>query len=487
MNATSDAPMRSAASPQISDAGTEACDAAPILFLFFCGALWLLLASLLALICSVKLHQPKLLAFDAMLTYGRLHAASDTALLYGFGIPAALASSLWLLCRQGRTHLAGPAIIGIGTLTWNLAVAGSIWGILRGAGTGYEALEIPHSLAPMLLVGYILIAISGIITFHNRQPEQLYPSQWFIVGALFWFAWIFSTAAMLLLFFPVRGVLQTVIDWWYENNLNTVFFGFAGLAPIFYFIPKLTRRPLHSYYLAAFAFWLLTLFGSLGGMINGSPLPSWMIGVSVVATVFTIIPIFAVAMNLYLTTREATCSGVSNPSLRFFVVALVSWIIAGVQQVVGSLPCVGRYTNFTWFTVAQHDLFHYGFFAMSVFGAAYYFIPRLADPNSDEPEGLWRQGWVTGHFWLTLIGVFVGYVSLLVAGIWQGTALNNASNTFVSVMASTLMAFRMSTLAPLLLLIGTLIFLLNFALLLKARCARCREHGCCGKSSKEAA
>jgi cytochrome c oxidase cbb3-type subunit I len=488
MNATTDAPTQSAASPQVTSAEIEASGAVPILLLFFGAAVWLLLATFLALICSVKFHAPSLLASHAMLTYGRLHAAADTALLYGFGVPAALASSLWLLCRQGRARLAGPAAAVIGALAWNTAVAGCLWGILRGAGTGYEALEIPHGLAPMLLFAYVLIGICGIITFHHRQPGMLYPSQWFVVGALFWFAWIFSTAAMLLLFFPVRGVLQASVDWWYENNLGAVFFGFAGLAPIFYFIPKLTRRPLHSHYLGAFAFWLLAWFGSCGGMINGAPLPSWIIGVSVVGTVFTIIPILAVAMNLYLTARDALPTVDCDPSLRFLGAALIFWIIAGVQQVVGALPSVGSLTNFTWFIVAQHDLFRYGFFAMAMFGAAYYIVPRLADPKSNAPEGLWREGWINAHFWLTLAGVFIGYVSLLVAGLWQGVALDNAGNSFISVMKSTLMALRMSTLAPLLLLVGTFIFLLNFTLLLKECCARCcREHGCCGKTSKEGA
>jgi cbb3-type cytochrome oxidase subunit 1 len=169
-------------------------------------------------------------------------------------------------------------------------------------------------------------------------------------------------------------------------------------------------------------------------------------------------------------------------------VALILWIVAGVQQVLGALPSISRYTSYTWFGVAQHDLFRYGFFAMAMFGTAYYCIPRLADSESTEPEGLWRQGWVSVHFWLTLVGVLIGYVALLIAGIWQGTALDSPGANFVSVMTSTLMPFRMSTLAPLLLLVGTLIFLLNFSLLLKERCARCwREHGCCGSSSKEAA
>jgi cytochrome c oxidase cbb3-type subunit 1 len=427
---------------------------------------------------------PSFLAADPMLTYGRLRAVSDTALLYGFGVPAALGSSLWLLCRVGRAKLAAPPVILVGALFWNLAVAGGIWGILRGGGTGYETLEMPGAVAPMLLASYILIGICAILTFHHRQPGPLYPSQWFVVGALFWFAWIFSTAAMLLLCSPVRGVLQATVNWWYENNFSSVFLGFAGLAPIFYFIPKLTGKPLHSFYLAGFGFWLLALFGSCGGIPDGAPLPSWIIGLSVVGTVFTIIPILSVAMNLCSATRSAMCLPDANPSLRFFCAALLFWIIAGLQQVLGALPSVARLTNFTWYTMAQHDLFRYGFFAMAMFGAAYYILPRLADPKSEAPDSLWCPHMVKTHFWLTFLGVSVGFVSLLVAGVWQGAALDNPLNSFVSVMKSTMMAIRMSTLELPLLFAGAVVFLLNFALRLKEYCCRCcREHSCCGKSA----
>ncbi len=95
-----------------------------------------------------------------------------------------------------------------------------------------------------------------------------------MIGALFWFAWIFSAAALLLLHSPVRGVLQASVDWWYQHNFSTVFLGFAGMASIFYFVPKLAGRPLHSRYQAAFAFWMLALAGSWGGIPEGSPLPS---------------------------------------------------------------------------------------------------------------------------------------------------------------------------------------------------------------------
>ena len=483
-----EAPTQSTASPQVSRTELEASGAVPLLLLFAGAAVWLLLGSALALLDSLKLHDPRLLASTPMMTYGRVYAAADTALLYGFGVPAALGVGLWLLCRLGRTRLAGPAVATLGALGWNAAVAAGLWAILRGGGTGYEVFEMPRAVAPLLLSSYVLMGICGVMTFRQRQAGPLYPSQWFVFGALFWFAWIFSTAALLLLGSPVRGVLQASVNWWYEHNLDTVFFGFAGLASIFYFIPKLSGRPLHSSYQAALAFWMLALAGSWGGIPGGAPLPGWLVGVSLVGTVLTVIPIAAVAVNLYLTARGALPVLEAGPSQRFTCAGLIFWVIAGAQQVAGALPPVGRLTDFTWFTAAQRDLFRHGFMAMTMFGAVYYIVPRLADAKSGAPDALWKGGLAKIHFWLTLAGVLIGYMALLVAGVWQGVVFQNPANSFVAVMKGSMMALRMSTLEPLLLTLGMIAFLLNFALLLRSCAARClRERAGGGRTGREGA
>jgi cytochrome c oxidase cbb3-type subunit 1 len=456
--------------------------------LFAGAAAWLLLGSLLALLDSIKLHSPGLLSSSPMLTYGRVHAAADTALLYGFGVPSALGVGLWLLCRLGRTRLTGPVVVTIGALGWNAAVAAGSWAILRGGGTGYEVFEMPGAVAPLLLASYVLIGICGVMTFHQRQPGPLYPSQWFVIGALFWFAWIFSTAALLLLGSPVRGVLQASVNWWYEHNFDTVFFGFAGLASIFYFIPKLSGRPLHSSYQAALAFWMLALAGSWGGIPGGAPLPGWLVGVSLVGTVLTIIPIAAVAVNLYLTAGDALPALEAGPCQRFTCAGLIFWVIAGAQQVAGALPPVGTLTDFTWFPTAQRDLFRWGFMAMTMFGAIYYIAPRLAGAKSNAPDALWKKSLTSLHFWLMLAGVLTGYIALLVAGVWQGVELQNPANSFVAVMKGSMVALRMSTLEPLFLTLGMIAFLLNFALLMKSRRARrLREELDVRKTGKEGA
>jgi cytochrome c oxidase cbb3-type subunit 1 len=435
----------------------------PLLGLFGSGVLWLFLGLIFALIASLKFHNPHFLAHEPYWTYGRVHAAHSTAVLYGFGVPAALGVGLWLLCRLGRAPLAGTGVVLLGIIFWNTAVAIGLIAILCGDSTGFESFEMPGYVGAILFVSYLLIALCGVLTFHRRAEGRLYPSQWFVLGSFFWFPWIFSTASMLLLCLPVRGVMQSSVAWWYAHNFSSIFLGFAGLASIFYFIPKLLARPLHSYYLAALAFWSLALFGSCGGIPGGAPLPSWIISLSVIGTVLTAAPLLAVAANFYQTVRRDLAALDAHPTLRFTYVGLIFWLIAGAQQIVGVLPNVGALTDYTWFPVAHWELFHYGFFALAMFGAIYYIVPRLLDPV--DPPG-WFSGLATLHFWFTFFGILISYIALIVGGVGQGYLLNNPRYSFAQVMRGTLMALRADTLGDLLIVIGTIFFLLNFALLL---------------------
>src|SRR5689334_4719747 len=95
---------------------------AGLLYLTAAGAGWLAIALALGFLNSLRLHDPTLLAGSAFLTYGRIQAAQDSALLYGFGVQAALGVGVWILSRLGRTPPAGPFVVLIGAIVWNLAV-----------------------------------------------------------------------------------------------------------------------------------------------------------------------------------------------------------------------------------------------------------------------------------------------------------------------------------------------------------------------------
>src|SRR2546425_13204806 len=131
------------ATPPVAPAEIDASCRVPVLVLFACAAVWLVTASVFALITSLKFHVPQFLADCPWFTYGRLQAMQMNALIYGFAAQAALGTSLWMISRLGRTRLVQPGCVVVGALLWNAGVKLGILGILIGDTTGYEWLEMP--------------------------------------------------------------------------------------------------------------------------------------------------------------------------------------------------------------------------------------------------------------------------------------------------------------------------------------------------------
>jgi cytochrome c oxidase cbb3-type subunit 1 len=443
--------------PLVPAALIDASCRLPLVVLFLSAAVWLVMASAFGLIASIKFHAPGFLANSAWLTYGRVRPAGVNLMLYGFCVQAGLGVALWMLARLGRTTLAAPWLVVVGALCWNLGLAIGILGILTGSSTGFENLEMPAYAAALIFLGYLMMVVWGVLTFHQRRERQLYATQWFLFAALFWFPWIYSTANLLLLRFRVRGMAQAVIAWWYSDNLLVVWLGLVGLAAVFYFLPKLTSRDLHSRYLALLAFWMLILFGSWGGIPASAPVPAWMPVSSAVATVLCVITVIAVALNVHCT-LEGKCSKLmGHPSLRFMGFGLVAFIVAGLASTVTALPEVSRVTQFSWFTPARELLNSYGFFAMVMFGAVYYIVPHLIRKEFPFPK------LVRAHFWTAAAGILLFVVPLTVGGIVQGLRLQHASIAFTDIAKGTLPFLRVSTVGDLLMALGHLMFLANLA------------------------
>ena len=427
----------------------------PLVVLFLSAGMWLLAASALGLIASIKFHAPGFLADYAWLTYGRVRPAGSDALLYGFSMQAGLGVALWMLARLGRTTLAAPWLVVVGALGWNLGVAAGLLGILTGGSTGFENLEMPAYAAALIFLGYLVIAVLGAITFHRRRERQLFVSQWFLLAALFWFPWVYSTANLLLLGFHVLGMAQAVIAWWYSDNLLVVWLGLVGLAGVFYFVPKLTNRELHSRYLALLAFWMLILFGSWSGIPATAPVPAWMPVLSAVATVLGVVTIIAVALNVHGTLQGKCSKLMGHPSLLFIGFGLIAFVVSGLANVATAFAGVNQVTQFTWFTMARGLLNSYGFFAMVIFGAIYYIVPQLIGLEFPSSK------LVRVHFWMAATGALLFVVPLAVGGIAQGLKLQQPDIPFTDVAKGTLPFLRASTMGDLLMGLGHLVFLAN--------------------------
>lgn len=437
----------------------------PLLAFFVSAAFWFLLSAVLGLIVSIKLHSPNFLAQCSWVTYGRLFPAQMDSLVYGFAAPAAFGVTLWLFCRLGRNRLVAPKLLLFAAKLWNIGVLVGTVGILAGDNTGFAWLEFPRYASPILFLAYLLVGIGAALTFHARRARQLFPSQWFLLAALFWFAWIYSAANMLLVFNPVRGVVQICVDAWFASNLLNVWLSAIGVGAIFYFLPKLTGRPLYSYYLAQVSFWGIALFGGWGFININAPLPSWIPALSAVLGTMMILPTLSVALNVRGTIAGYRITA-PNPILSLVLFGAFSFVFAQLMNVLGTIRPLNELLAFTYFNAAQNQWMLIGFFASVMFGAIYYITPLILNVESLAASKIRFQA-------LTLFtGVVIYGASLFIGGIVQGSSLRNANVAFPDVIKSTLFFLHISTLGSFLIVIAGLLLVLNLLSLAgRAGCA----------------
>ena len=447
---------------QVERALIDASTRIPVLMFYTSAIVWLLIGTVLAMMTSIKMHSPDLLANVGFLTWGRLRPAHVNVMIYGWASMAAMGTAIWLMARLCRTVLRHPLLLVAGAAFWNFGVLVGVVAILAGQSTGYQWLEFPPYAAAILFTAYILIISWAVLMFRFRRGDQIYITQWYLLGAFLWFPWLYAAAQVMLFVVPVQGVLQAGINWWYANNLLFLWFGAIGLGTAYYMIPKVIGRPVYSYHLATIGFWTYALFSSWTGyqrLVDG-PFPAWMITASIAATILTIIPVATVGLNHHMTMQGYFPVMRYSPTLRFTVFGAMSYTIFSVVGVLISLRSTARYLHFSQASAAYSQIGLYAFFTMIMFGSMYYIVPRLVGRE-------WRYATLIKlHFWASVYGVGLMSLMLLAGGLVEGVDQNDPSMTFIESVASILPYLRGRTVAMLLLTASHFIFAFHFGLML---------------------
>ena len=450
--------------PAPSAAEIDASCRIPVLHFFLAALSWLVVGTILGFISSIKMHG-SFLDQTPWLTYGRVWPAAMNAILFGFATQAGLGVVVWLIARLGRNPVSGVILPTFAGVLWNLGVATGVVGILAGMSTGYPWLEAPLAAGILLIVAYALTGIWALIAFQQRQTSELYVSQWYILAALLWFPWLYVTAELLLVVSPVRGVMQSVVNWWFINGFTQLWLGGVGLATLFYFIPKLLKRPLHSGSMAAIGFWFLALLGGFGGVPVGSPVPKWIPSLSVVTTVALIVPLLAVVINLFQTAKAGTAARADDAlALKFVLLGAASYGVSMLGHIFEATRSLGGATRLTVFGSGISHLFVLGFFGLTVLGAIHYIVPKLVERDWARP-GLSRI-----HFWLSVIGIFMTAAGLLAGGFVQGGLIRDPNVSAVDAARKIVPFLGIATLGWALLALGSLVVLTNLKLTLFQFC-----------------
>ncbi len=443
---------RAAAERQAIDASCRR----PVLTYLASAVFWLVVGSLLALVASIKMHLPDWLGNTEWLTFGRVRPAHLNTVNYGWASMAGIGASAWMMCRLARVELKYAGVLTLAAWVWNLGTAIGTVGILAGYSQSIEWLEFPRLAPPILALSLGTASAVVLTTFARRREYHVYVTQWYVLAAFFWMPLLYVTAVLLCVESPARGVVQAAVNWWYAHNFLGLWVTPIGVGTAYYLIPKVIGRPIYSYYLSIIGFWTLALFYSWAGMhhLIGGPVPAWMISASIAGSTMMVIPVLAVAVNHHMTMKDHFVELRYSPTLRFVIFGAMSYTAVSFQGAIESLRRFSEVAHFTHYTIAHAHLGLYGFFSMTMFGAAYYYVPRLTGVE-------WASlRLIRLHFWASALGIILYFCSLTVGGWLQGRAMLDSDIKFIQIVVETIPYLMGRTVAGTLMTIGHLVFAL---------------------------
>jgi cytochrome c oxidase cbb3-type subunit I len=424
----------------------------PLLFLFGSAVSWLVVSGIIALVAGMQLHSPGFMADCPVFTHGHAQAMAETTFVYGWLANIGLGLALWVLGRLAGEPLRASNWIVAGAVFWNLGITLGLVGIIFDGATAVPFLELPRGIQPLLLVAYGAIAVGGVLAWTGRRREVMFASHWYAIAALFLFPWLSSIAQVLLLWSPVRGVLQSVVAGWYAQGIWTLWLAPLALSAVYYVVPKVTGKVLPSYDFAPLGFWALLFIGGWTGgrHLIGGPVPAWISTIAIVASTTLLFHYLIVWLNL------RTALGGGGVVLRFIAFGLVAYVLGGVLDALTAMRGVAEVTQFTYFDGAQQQLALFGAVSMMLCGSLYYALPRI----TGRP---WAYGGlVCAHFALAALGIVLLVVALAGAGLVQGHDLNHPGVSMAQIGEDTHGWLLCATLAQLILLGGNLLFAINF-------------------------
>jgi len=417
---------------------------------FVAGIFWLLAGSALAILASFKLHWPDFLGETPWLTFGRVRPLHLNTMVYGWASLSSVGVGLWILTRVLRITIPIKKTLLTGLGLWNLGlVIGSVQ-LLAGHTNGMEWLEFPFSSSVLVVGGLIPVAIAALIMLVNKATKHLYISVYYILAG---FLWIISL--LLVAYIPTYSTtVEAGMNWWYAHNALGLWFTPICLAAAYFFIPKVTGRPIYSYWLSLLGFWTLALFYNWNGFhhLIGGPVPTWATTVSISASVMMIIPVVTVAVNHHLTVVGVFDRVINSPTLRFIVFGAMSYTFVSLQGSFQALRTINETVHFTHYVIAHAHIGMYAFVTMVLFGSMYYILPRLT-------KWEWHsKSLIKAHFWLTGLGIILYIVALQVGGIWQGIQMNNPDIPFMDIVDSMIPYLQARSVAAVMLTTGHIIF-----------------------------
>lgn len=377
------------------------------------ATLWLVFGTFIGEYLGIKFAAPDI---DHLpwLSYGRLRPVHTNTVFWGWSSLAMIGLALYVVPKTSQRRLFSFPLAWASLILINVAVLlGDIFLMAGLNNGGQEYREYLWPIMALFAAGVILVAYNLIRTIADRGVEEIYISNWYIMGGFLW-----TIALMVIAYIPYyqqNGISQTVIQGYYMHNGVGMWFTPLVLGLTYYFLPKLLNKPIYSYSLGILAFWTQMVFYTMIGAHHFifAPTPWWLQTVAIIFSVGMVVTLAAGTGNFLLTMKGSGRTIGRSYSLPFILAGVLAYFLWSFQGTFEAFRSLNRVWHFTNFTIAHSHLTMYGFVVFLIWGGIYGLLPRLT--GREPPQLL-----VGIHFWFALIGLMLYTVALMIGGTMQG-------------------------------------------------------------------
>ena len=404
---------------------------------FFYAALTFLTISMLGgILVALQLVHWNPLTKVELLSAGRWRMIHTNAVAYGFLANAFLGVLHWAVPRLTYHKVASRPIAYFIFFAWQAIVLSTAAAIIVGptlqdnawvaemtkktglafnlGAQGLEWGETPFWIDPVALVGLALVAFNFMVPI-AKSKGPMYVTLWYFMAA---FVWTFLTYAMgnLLPEYAVGGTSAGAIGGLFIHDLVGLFVTPLGWGLMYYFVPIMLKKPIWSHGLSLVGFWGLAFFYPLQGIHHFlyTPIPMFLQYGAVISTIAVELVVATVVINFMGTLWGRSRVMIDNLPIRWFYTGMVLYFITCFQCALQVTLTFQKLIHFTDWVVGHAHLVMFGVFTEWIFGMMTYLLPRL-----------WGREWASRklcewHYWLSATGVFVMFLDLTLAGLFQG-------------------------------------------------------------------
>jgi cytochrome c oxidase cbb3-type subunit I/II len=358
-------------------------------------------------------------------SFGRIRPLHTNAIIFAFVGNAMFMGVYHSLQRLCKARMFSDLLSEIHFWGWQLIILSAAITLPLGLTTSkeYAELEWPIDIAIALI--WVVFGINMVGTILKRRERHIYVAIWFYIAT-------FVTVAMLHIVnsfeMPVNlfksysayaGVQDALVQWWYGHNAVAFFLTTPFLGLMYYYLPKLSNRPVYSYKLSILHFWTLIFIYIWAGPhhLLYSSTPDWVQSLGVVFSVMLIAPSWGGGINGLLTLRGAWDKVREDTRLKFMVVAVTAYLMATFEGPLLSLKNVNAIAHFTDWIVAHVHVGGLGWNGFLIFAILYYLIPKMYQTE------VYSKKLMNFHFWIGTLGILFYAIPMYWAGFMNGLML----------------------------------------------------------------